>query len=212
MASIATPLYNFLNLLNLNYETKQMLPNPAVTKRYFSKIAGSCYTFPDGFQIHFHHGRYDFNSNNFPGEFVGAVVNGKDHPLTGKPLWQVYFDELEYLVNTGNPLVFQQGSLPVDTVLPPQIDPTKNAQSEAAVKQADASMFAKGTIREMGELNKAPSTGPSDPNASAVDRELQSRLLSPKSVGPGAAKAAELRAQAEAKALTQHTQNTTGMG
>lgn len=198
--------------MELTPNPKQEVPN-YVTKRYFSKVPGSHYTFPDGHQIHFHHGRFDFDSRDFPGEFVGAVVNGKDHPLTGRPLWKVYFDELEYLVTSGNPLVFQQGTLPVDSILPDRLDPRKNAQSEQQIQQTDAKMRATGNITEYGEPNKATgTTGPTDVNSSAIDKDLQEALLKPKQVGPGAARAEQLRAEREAKIQTQAAQNSTGMG
>lgn len=171
-----------------------------VKKTYFSRIPGSHYTFADGHKVHFDFGRFNFDPDDFSGPFLSAHPT---HSFNGKPKAQVYFDELEYLVNSGNPLVFQQGTNPVDAILPSILDPKLNAKSEGEIATENARMVATGRIKESGDQN-TPATGTvSDPNASAVDHDLRARLLTD-ATGPGAGKAAQLRAEAIARTQTQH--------
>lgn len=178
-------------------------------KRYFSKVPGSVYTFPDGVQVQFLHGKFDFDPKDFPGLFVS---NNEKHPLNGKPRAQVYFDELEYLVKNNNPLVFEQGKLPDGLTLPAGLDPAKNAQSEASIQRTDAALAGRG--KETGDLN-AGSTATSDVNASTLDRELQQVVLgSSSATGPGASKVEQLRKEAAARTQITQTasvQNTNGV-
>jgi hypothetical protein len=176
-------------------------------KRYFSRVPGSNFTFPDGVQIHFLHGRFDFHPKDFPGNFIS---NNKEHPNNGKPRAEVYFDELEYLVKNNNPLVFEQGKLPDGLELPDGLNPAKNAQSESAIMQADAALAGKGKVH--GELNVG--TGqPTDVNSSSVDRELQKVVFG--TTGPGSSKVEQLRAEAAQRthqqAITAGAQNKNGM-
>jgi hypothetical protein len=73
-------------------------------KRYFSKIAGSKFVMPDGHEITFAHGFYDFDPAKFAGETINiAAMNGQVHVSNGKPKAEVYFQELEHLVKNNNP-------------------------------------------------------------------------------------------------------------
>lgn len=183
--------------------------NQQFPKRYFSKVPGSVFTFPDGRQIQFLHGKFDFHPDDFVGTFIS---NNKEHPHNGKPLAEVYFNELEYLVKNNNPLIFEQGKLPDGLKLPEGLDPTKNAQSEISIQKVDAALAGRG--RETGDLNKGV-TQPSDVNASAVDKELQNIVLGSSATGPGASKVQQLRAEAAARshqtAQTASVQNPNGV-
>lgn len=179
-------------------------------KRYFSKVPGSVYTFPDGVQVQFLHGKFDFDPKDFPGSFIS---NNEKHPLNGKSSAEVYFDELEYLVKNNNPLIFEQGKLPDGLTLPAGLDPSKNAQSEANIQRVDAALAGKG--HETGDLNKG-SSSTSDVNASTLDRELQQVVLgSSSAIGPGASKVDQIRAAAAARShqttQTAGVQNSNGM-
>jgi hypothetical protein len=167
-----------------------------VQKRYFSKVPGAKFIFPDGFEIQFLHGHYDFDSEQHVGTVNIPAMNAQLHQAHGRPKADVYFEELEHLVKSGNPLIYDPEHLTgVAQVLPPELDPTKNAHSEASIARVDASLAnVKGRV--LGELNPAGTGAPSDVNASTVDANLQKQVFKP-AVGPGAAAAA---AAARAKA------------
>lgn len=184
-----------------------------VAKRYFSKIPGSKYIFQDGSEIIFHHGRHDFNPDDYPGPFISQ---SEKHPLNGQPKAKVYQDELEYLCKSGNPLIFDQGNIPVDIKLPDRLDPTRNAQSEANVQRQDAALRTAGKVVEMGEVNSGGDGRPSDPNVSAVDPALQAALFNSKTTGHGASKIEQLKAAAldrqnHQTSVTAGAQNKNGM-
>jgi len=184
------------------------LPGP---KRYFSRVPGATYIFQDGHQIFFNHGRFDFDAADYAGTFLSG---NEKHPLNGQVKWKVYQDELEHLVKTKNPLIFDQGNLPTDLQLPKELDPTRNAQSEASIQAIDATMRASRNIRETGDVNQSAQAGQvTDVNQSTVDITLQKAVLSPKMTGPGANSAVDAaRAAAAARlATTAAAQNKNGM-
>lgn len=181
-------------------------------KRYFSRIPGAHYTFPDGHQIHFLYGYFDFDSSKFPGKFMSTL---KEHPLNGQPKWKIYFDELEYLVTSGNPLVFDQNTVAQDFKLPKELDPSLNARSEAEIARQDGAILNSGKrVNETGDVNKG-SYGGGDVNASTVDHELAAVVLGKGNiVGPGASKADQIKAAAAARtqqATTAVVQNSNGV-
>lgn len=184
-----------------------------VEKTYYSKVPGSTYTFQDGHQIQFLHGRFVFNPDNYQDTFLSQ---SDKHPLNGKLKADVYFNELEHLVRTGNPLIFDQGTLPI-AAIPEGFDAARNALSEAARAEQDQAL-AKVNHREMGELNISPAGAAgvvTGVNESTVDRDLQNTILAPKVTGPGAAgmsKAEQIKAEAAARlATTASSQNSNGM-
>lgn len=170
-----------------------------IEKRYYSKIPGSVYTFADGHQIQFLHGRFDFKPSEYQDTFFVAPVNNQaSHPMNGKTRAEAYFSELEYLVNTGNPLIFQQGSNPVES-MPEGLNPAKNALSEAELAAAEQKLKGIGLVtRETGDVNAGPVS--SDVNSSAIDKDLQNVILRTAAVGPGASKAEQIRAAAAERA------------
>lgn len=156
-------------------------------KRFFSKVAGSQYIMPDGFAVVFAHGHYDFDPAKHSGTVNIPAMNGQSHAMHGKPKAQVYFEELEHLVTSNNPLVFDQEHLTgVAATLPAELDPTKNAHSEADVARAESAL-ARTPGRVTGEPNNGSNGSPSDVNASTIDPKLQQQVFKP--VGPGAAAA-----------------------
>lgn len=184
-------------------------------KRYFSRIPGAHFTMPDGYQIFFLHGFYDFDPAKFKDEKVSiAVMNGNTHPAHDRDKARVYQEELEHLVNSGNPLIFDQEHAGVIVQpMPADLDPSKVAKSEAEISAQDQRLAAV-TSRVTGDTNKGEGQI-TDPNASTVDAELRNVVF--KEVGPGsgsaavAARAAAARRTAEQQATTAATQNKTGM-
>lgn len=185
-------------------------------KRYFSKVAGAHYTMPDGFQIFFHHGFYDFNPEKFKGEKVAiSIMNGNMHPAHGQDRAEVYQAELEYLVNSGNPLIFDQEHAGVIVqAMPDALNPSRVAKSEAEIAAQDQRL-ATLAGRVTGESDNVNDGQITDPNASTVDAALRNVVF--KEVGPGAntgaaaAREAAAKRLAEQQATTAQAQNKTNM-
>lgn len=168
-------------------------------KRYYSKVSGARYIMPDGQEILFIGGRYDFHPDNFPGHFTAATFNNQTDPRNGQSKAKIYQDELEHLVKTGNPLIYDAdhaSNFVASNSLPPLLDPTKNAQSEAQIQATD-SRLPKGVVT--GDLNVAANPGTvSDPNASTASPDLQQMFA--KAAGhAGAERIAALKAAGEHK-------------
>lgn len=172
-------------------------------KRFFSKVPGSQFIMPDGFAVVFAHGHFDFDPSKYVGTVNIPAMNGQVHVAHGKPKAQIYWEELEGLVNSNNPLVFDQDHLTgVAAVLPPELDPKLNAHSEAEIARAESAL-SRIPGRITGEVNNpGPGAGaPTDVNASTVDPKLQAQVFKP--VGPGAAAAAAAAAKARATQAAQ---------
>lgn len=179
----------------------------AQAKTYHSRVPGSKYTFADGFSITFDFGRYRFNPEDFAGDqfWCQTMNNQPPHAFNGMDKADVYFKELEDLIKAPNPLIFVQGQNP-DVKLPDELNPAKNARSEAEIHEMDAKLRAGGISgRETGDANLGPTT--SDVNSSTVDRELQQRVLAPAT----GSKADEIRAAAQARAQTQNASTPNNM-
>lgn len=173
-------------------------------KRFFSKVAGSQFIMPDGFAIVFAHGHFDFDPEKYTGTVNIPAMNGQVHAAHGKPKSQIYWEELEHLVNNNNPLVFDQEHLTgVSEPLPAELDPKRNAHSEAEVARAESAL-SRVPGHLTGEANIAgPGAGvPSDVNQSTIDPKLQAQVFKP--VGPGAAAAV---AAARAKTAAANSRN-----
>lgn len=173
-------------------------------KRFFSKIAGATFIMPDGHTIQFVHGIFDFDPENYKDEVVNIpAMNGQIHAAHGKPKAEVYFQELQHLVKTNNPLVFDPEHIAgVNAQLPAEIDPSRNAHSEASILAAER-LQATVTGRVTGDANNGIGNGqPTDVNASTVDTNLQKQVFKP-ATGPGASAAvAAARARAAQQAAT----------
>lgn len=164
----------------------------ATAKRYFSKIAGSQFIQPDGHQMIFAHGFFDFKPEEYSGIFLGA--SEKD-PRNGKEKADVYQSELEQVLKQkgGNPLFYDQtqvqelGKLPTPI---PKVD--QNAKSAEEIQRQDASL-AGTKHREAGEANRgAVILGGGDVNASTVDHNLRSTVAD---FGKADSKAEAIRAK-----------------
>lgn len=140
-------------------------------KRYFSKVPGATFIFPDGVTVMFTHGFYDFDPEKLPGKYIG---NSKEDPRNGQDLAEVYFNEIETLVRNGNPMFFDQGTMPQALPQFPQ-----NAKSEAEIAAAEQ-VLAKVNGVVTGDPNTAPSGGTSDVNSSAVDPNLKNIVFAAK--------------------------------
>jgi hypothetical protein len=178
------------------------------TKRFFSKVAGAKYIFADGHEIQFRHGHYDFDPEQHVGTVNIPAMNGQLHQAHGRPKAEVYFEELQYLVTSGNPLIFDQDHLGgVSAPLPAEIDPSKNAHSEASIARVDAALAnVKGRVT--GEANAAGNGAPTDVNQSTIDPALQRAVFKP--VGPGASAAvaaAKARSAQQAATLAANAAN-----
>lgn len=178
------------------------------TKRYFSKIAGSKFIFPDGREIYFNHGFYDLKEEDFVGQVCNInSVNGQaPDSRHGKPLYQVYREELDGLIKVGNPLLYVQGSQPEPL---PSFEADKSAKTEGEVATAEARMRGLQST-EMGELNKGV-VGITDPNASTVDPSLRGLVLAERkpvgteSLSAGAARIAAARQAAAQKGTSSNS-------
>ncbi len=128
--------------------------------------------------------------------------------------FQIFLEELEHLVNSGNPLIFdQEHAGAIVQPLPDGLDPSKVAKSEAEINAQDQRL-ASGGGRVTGDVNKGEGQI-TDPNASTVDAELRNVVF--KETGPGVgspaamARAAAAKRAAEQQATTAASQNKTGM-
>jgi hypothetical protein len=170
------------------------------TFRYFSKVAGSMFHFPDGFSIQFAHGFFDLKEEDYEGKIfqVNTINNNPPHHNNGKPAFVAYKEELDAIIKAGNPLFYIQGTQPEPL---PKVRDSRgregadaNAKSEAELAASEA--IARGLPgKETGDVNAgATRTGV---NESTVDVGLQAALLAEKApANAGAARLAAIRAAA----------------
>jgi hypothetical protein len=178
-------------------------------KRYFSKVAGAKFIQPDGTEVFFRYGFYDFKVKDFGDEiYMAQGQQGDKDPRNGKTKAEVYFNELEAVVNQrgGNPLFYtmEQVSGLANTPDPmPKAVPNKDgklvdisglARSEAEIAAGDASL-AGTRHREVGELNRGPTQ--TNANDSTADPALRGHF----------GRAEELRRAAQERALTASAGN-----
>lgn len=172
-------------------------------KRYFSKVAGSKFIQPDGFEMFFTYGFYNFKVAHFKDEiYMAQGQQGDKDPRNGKTKAEVYFNELEAVVNQrgGNPLFYtmeqvsslDQAPVPIPTTIPDQDGKLVNisglARSEAEIAAGDAAL-ANTRHREVGELNRGATQ--TNVNESTADPALRGHF----------GKAEELRRAAQERTL-----------
>jgi len=189
-------------------------------KRYYSKIPGAKFIFPDGVEIHFNYGFFDFKPEEYVGNYLGA--SDKD-PRNGVPKAEVYQGELEAILKQkgGNPLLFDQSQIQALGVGPqpiPTDDPTRPGKkivdlgkSEGEVSNQDQTLLGVKS-RETGDANLgAIVTSGGDPNQSTIDHNLMRKVAdfnasqaasvgSTGGVAGGNAAVEKLRAEAAARA------------
>ncbi len=154
-------------------------------KRYYSKIPGAKFIFPDGVEIHFNYGFFDFKPEEYVGKYLG---NSKEDPRNGMLKAEVYQGELEAVLKQrgGNPLLFDMSQvqglatapkpIPVDDPHRPGKKIDDLARSEAEVSSQDQTL-AGVRSRETGDVNSgAIVTSGGDPNASTIDHNLMKRV------------------------------------
>src|SRR5258708_586455 len=154
-------------------------------KRYYSKIPGAKFIFPDGVEIHFNYGFFDFKPEEYVGKYLG---NSKEDPRNGMLKAEVYQGELEAVLKQrgGNPLLFDISQvqslasapkpIPTDDPHRPGKDIADLARSEAEVSSQDQTL-AGVRSRETGDVNSgAIVTSGGDPNASTIDHNLMKRV------------------------------------
>lgn len=188
-------------------------------KRFFAKIPGSRFVFSDGEEAVFAHGFCDLNELTVQGEY--SVPNENQNCIhNGKPRLQVYLMELNAILGK-NPNIFVpeklpekmelNGKIPVTTksgrVYDTPANPGANASTEIEIQQAEAATRAAGTVRVQQQTDVPGSGMPSPVEQSTVDVDLQAAMLGatkmpPQVIGPGASKAAELRAAAAARSAS----------
>lgn len=181
----------------------------AVDKRYFSKVSGAKFIQPDGFEMFFTYGFYNFKVKDFGNEiYMAQGQQGDKDPRNGKLKSEVYFGELEAVVNQrgGNPLFYtqeqvstlDQAPLPIPNKIPNQdgklTDISGLGRSEAEIAAGDASL-ANTRHREVGELNRGPTQ--TNVNESTADQSLRGHF----------GKAEEIRRAAEARTLAASAGN-----
>src|SRR5258708_26850423 len=154
-------------------------------KRYYSKIPGAKFIFPDGVEIHFNYGFFDFKPEEYVGKYLG---NSKEDSRNGMLKAEVYQGELEAVLKQkgGNPLLFDMSQvqslasapkpIPVDDPARPGKTIADLGRSEAEVSSQDQTLAGvKG--RETGDLNAgAIVASGGDPNASTIDHNLMKRV------------------------------------
>lgn len=153
-----------------------MESKPVVSKqRYYSKVAGSKFIFPDGETVFFNHGFFDFDPANYPGPILLTAVNGQaPDKRDGRPKAEVYKEELDAIIKS-NPLFYVQGGQPEAL---PRVGADANAKSEAEISQAEGILKNSGAqVRVTGDINSGSRL---DVNESTVDPALQSQVLAPK--------------------------------
>lgn len=143
-------------------EVRRFTQTPSEKKRYYARVAGSRFCHDDGSETYFLHGFAD----------ISILEHQK---------------ELDAIIGK-NPNIYLPSALPEP--LPPV---PQNALSEAELAAAErVQTGVKGHVAQ--EIGTLPATAgmPTDPNASAVDADLQAAVFKssgiPK-VGPGAAQA-----------------------
>lgn len=187
------------------------------TKRYYAKVPGAGYIFTDGVKAIFAHGFLDVNEKTFPGEYVfpNPQLDPKGAKNTGRPAWQVYREELDALVEKGNPLIFTQETIGRSEPIPSfAADAAKAAKSEAEIAASDAALRNSGVqVVASGDVNNGV-TGSTDPNKSTVDPQIQAALLNSRAdrevIGPGAGKQSGAAEAARARALAAQASSATG--
>lgn len=144
------------------------------TKRYYSRIAGSKVIMPDGKELYFYHGFHDLKEEDYIDEIcrINPVAGQEPDIRNGKKAFEVYKAELDFLIKTGNPLLYIQGTQPEPL---PKIGADKNALSETEVLAAQARERSMGGS-VTGDANTG-SIGFSDPNSSTVDPTLRGIIL-----------------------------------
>lgn len=154
-------------------------------KRFYAKIPGSAFIFSDGTRAVFAHGFLDLSEQHFPG--VYKFPDPKIHDVrNGRKKWEVYMEELETLIQEGNPMIFTQETVKNVQDLP-KIQADQNAYSEAAISAQDAviAASARGKMVATGDQNDGVvrTAAPNDVNVSTVDPGLQSAMLAVKVAG-----------------------------
>lgn len=147
----------------------------AQTRRYYSKVAGARYVFRDGTEVVFAHGFADISNS-------------------------AYQEELNEILGK-NPMIYVEEKLPEPL---PKVQ--QNAVAEADLAAAEAALVGRNvrTAQEVGQVNVAAASKPSDVNASTVDPALKAELLSAASVSPAerARQLAAERAQASVASVS----------
>lgn len=181
--------------------------------RFYSKIAGARYIFPDGTSVIFAYGFLDVTEKTFPGVVVSPNPQFKLKD-EGRPRYLAYQEELERLATEGNPLIFTQNTVKnLQTVGEEyKVESAKKAKSEVEIAAHDQAMRQAGVAgRETGDVNKG-SLGGGDPNSSTIDPALQAQVFAPRT-GPGAeaiSRAQQLRAEAAARLQQQQVAGANG--
>lgn len=172
-------------------------------KRFFSKIAGARFIMPDGFEITFHGGRFDFEPKKYPGNILLQTLNGQTDERNNSPRALVYFNELQNLVDSGNPLIFDEKNAAAAVKQPmAPVATDVNAFSESAILNKDAQIASSGVVgRTTGDANTGTST-PGNVNESTIDPNIAAAVL--KSVGPGSGGAMSAVDIARAKAAQKN--------
>lgn len=176
-------------------------------KRYYSKVKGAKFIQPDGHEMIFAYGFFEFKDADYQDIYVGA--SEKD-PRNGKLKSIVYQAELEAILKQkgGNPLFFDQSMVQGLSTTPspiPQTGPDgraiQNARSAAEIAAQDASLA--GTRHQVsGDPNKGTiETGGGDPNASTLDHNLV-KTVANFSHGDSSSRAEQIRAAAAARNAT----------
>lgn len=170
-------------------------------QRYYSKIPGSKFIFPDGKEIFFNHGFFDLKPEDYVGEkiSINSVQGQERDKRDGKDKFTVYKDELDGLIKAGNPLLYVQGTQPEAL---PKMATDANAKSEADIIRASAA--EKNVVGTTTGDKNTGIGGLSDPNASTVDPELKAQVLA----NSGAAAAAKIQALKTAAAQKGASSNS----
>lgn len=146
------------------------------TQRFFSKVPGASFVFPDGTKVTFDHGFLDIDEKKFPGIIVSANPQFKLAD-DGKPRAEAYAAELDNMCKMGNPLFFTQGTVKNLQDVGKEIreDVTNSARSEHDIAITDSAMRAVAG-RVSGDVNN----GPLKVEGSTVDPALQAVVFAPR--------------------------------
>lgn len=182
-------------------------------QRYFSKVAGSKFIFPDGEVIFFQHGFFEFDPANYPGPIIIMAVNGQAaDKRDGRPKAEVYYEELETLAKS-NPLIYKQGGQPEATPKPRDskgregVDRNAASENELAMQDAQMRNAASGGVRITGDENKGSTLNVTD---STVDEDLKGMVLATRQTQqPNDRAAAAAARQAAASGAASHAASPT---